>query len=593
MGLGCSDGCGASPAYVFDWVVLEALGGCAAPPAYVFDRVVLEALGGCAAPLAYVFDRVVLEALGGCAAPPAYVFDRVVLEALGGCAAPPAYVLLRFGREYLAALERPVSCQMSENPLPPPSNHLTHALDRLLTRKSGDSHTTMSTGLPLVRWLGRSITPAYPPLALGPIWLTQVDPLDRTGIGVASVGTCLDSTQPALASLLLCIPPGISIGHLFVFPLLLPQRSATCRMTVIRTAKATCRSTPYPYQSSISRLYRRRRRASLTMNHSSAEIRTTPAAVLPPFEDIYFDSNGVLFRNGIAVVDHHGSIIRRSVVERPPPTPVAPENLALRSNWAILGHLAHRINPPVYDPYPPFVESRSIPPAFPAYPRGPVPPGLESLPEHLRRNGPGLTPCQGANSSSEDAQMRPASKTRGRLIGDPARIAEATRVFNEAHDLIVDHFYNTAAPPVPRPASEPRAPTTDPIDTDSDPADAQSEPLLTNDQGDPVSTTYPFTNFSCPATPNPPGFFDPEDYHRLDDDQIHALLRRDHEPARFDRFAFGPQHLTDLYQSAMSAMVSNYTRFPPRDGAECADRVQTFKFITRRYHSLDRVMRRQ
>ncbi|PLW05807.1 hypothetical protein PCASD_25652 [Puccinia coronata f. sp. avenae] len=277
----------------------------------------------------------------------------------------------------------------------------------------------------------------------------------------------------------------------------------------------------------------------------------------------------VLFRNGIAIVDHRGSIIRRSIVERPPPTPVAPENIVLRSNRAILGHPAHRITPPVYDPYPTFVESRSIPPAFPAYPRGPVPPGLESLPEHLHHNGPGAT------NASEDAQMSSVSANRGRL------------------DLIVDHFYNTAAPPVPRPASEPRAPTMDPIDTDSDPADTQSEPLLTNNQGNPVSTTYPFTNFSRPATPNPPGFFDPEDYHWLDDNQIHALLRRDHEPARFDRFAFGPQHLTDLYQSAMSAMVSNYTRFPPRDGAECADRVQTFKFITRRYHSLDRVMRRQ
>ncbi|PLW13252.1 hypothetical protein PCASD_24125 [Puccinia coronata f. sp. avenae] len=226
----------------------------------------------------------------------------------------------------------------------------------------------MPARLPPARLLGWSIIPIAQPLLLGPILSLEVDPLPRTGIGVASVGTCLDSTQPALASLLLCIPPGISIGRIFVFPLLLPQRSATCRMTVIRTAKATCRSIPYPYQSSISRLYRRRRRASLTMNYSSAEIHATPAAVMPPFEDIYFDSNGVLFRNGIAIVDQRGSIIRRSIVERPPPTLVAPEALALRSNWAILGHAAHHITPPVYDPYPAFVESRSIPPSFPAYP---------------------------------------------------------------------------------------------------------------------------------------------------------------------------------------------------------------------------------
>ncbi|PLW11958.1 hypothetical protein PCANC_24246 [Puccinia coronata f. sp. avenae] len=138
--------------------------------------------------------------LAGCGASPAYVFVRIVLEALGGCAAPPAYVRLRFGRGYLAALERPVSCQMSENLLPPPSNHLMHALDRLLTIKSGDSHTTMSTGLPLVHWLGRSITPAFQRLALGPIWLTLVDPLDRTGIGVAGSDTRPVSIQPSLFS---------------------------------------------------------------------------------------------------------------------------------------------------------------------------------------------------------------------------------------------------------------------------------------------------------------------------------------------------------------------------------------------------------
>jgi hypothetical protein len=238
--------------------------------------------------------------LDGCGTSPAYVYVQIVLEASGGCAAPPTYVSLRFGHGYLAALERPVSCQMSKNLLPPPSNHLTHALDRLRTLKSGkwsssclvflffawepplmqlnflpgDSHTTMSTGLPLVHRLGQTITPAYQRLVLGPIWLALVDPLDRTGIGVAGVGTCLNSTQPALASLLLCIPPGISIGRIFVFPLLLPQRSATCRMTVICTAKATCRSIPYPYQSSISRLYRRRRRA-LFVSQANRSLRAT------------------------------------------------------------------------------------------------------------------------------------------------------------------------------------------------------------------------------------------------------------------------------------------------------------------------------
>jgi hypothetical protein len=125
------------------------------------------------------------------------------------------------------------------------------------------------------------------------------------------------------------------------------------------------------------------------MNYSSAEIRATPAAVIPPFKDIYFNSNGVLFRKGIAIVNQRGSIIQRSIVKQPPPTLVAPEasvshlfllfslyplvflirlaSQGLRSNRAILGHAAHCITPPVYDPYPAFVESCSVPtPVSPA-----------------------------------------------------------------------------------------------------------------------------------------------------------------------------------------------------------------------------------
>jgi hypothetical protein len=110
----------------------------------------------------------------------------------------------------------------------------------------------MSTGLPLVHWLGRSITPAFQRLALGPIWLTLVDPLNRTGIGVAGSDTRPVSTQPSLFSPLLCFPPGISTGRIVGFPFFLPQRSTARRMTVIRTAKASYKPAPYPYQSTIS-----------------------------------------------------------------------------------------------------------------------------------------------------------------------------------------------------------------------------------------------------------------------------------------------------------------------------------------------------
>ncbi|PLW50512.1 hypothetical protein PCASD_01416 [Puccinia coronata f. sp. avenae] len=327
-------------------------------------------------------------------------------------------------------------------------------------------------------------------------------------------------------------------------------------MTVIRATKAVRKSSPYPYQSTLSQSYRRRSRASSGMSspqevkpaisaygNSSSDVtsaasnaRPTPAplfrlpthhhfdvggvpttpvsltaaALAPVLEEIYFDSNGVLFRNGIAIVDQHGSIIRRPIAERPlpvfRPTFVDPETLVLCTNRAVIGQNAHRIVPPFFDPLPAFIKSRPDAAAVPVYPRGPVPPGLESLVEHLHHNG----------------QAPAANNSAVNLSGDACGLPQKLVVGSQ--DLFVNQHYDIVAPPAPRPASEPRAPTTNPIETDSEPADTQFEPLLTNDQGDPVSVTYPFTNFSRPTTPNPPGFFDPNDYHRLDGDQIHNLL---------------------------------------------------------------------
>ena len=200
-------------------------------------------------------------------------------------------------------------------------------------RRLGRSTIPAAKPLPLMHWSGWSITPAYQRLALGPIWLTLVDPLDCTGIGVAGSNTRPVSTQPSLFGPLLCLPPGISTGRIVGLPFFLPQRSTTRRMTVIRTAKASYKPAPYPYQSTISQAYRRRNQSSLAMLPSSdaypASVRAPPNAAPPPFEDLYFDSNGVLFRNGVAVVDQHGSIIRRPIVERPlsvfRPTLVDPE----------------------------------------------------------------------------------------------------------------------------------------------------------------------------------------------------------------------------------------------------------------------------
>ncbi|PLW42084.1 hypothetical protein PCASD_11920 [Puccinia coronata f. sp. avenae] len=344
-----------------------------------------------------------------------------------------------------AALERPVSCQLPGYPLQSSSNRPIGALDRL---HSSDLpyHHVLSSSWVLIRSvdLFSGQTPSSRPIHC--VWI-----------------------QPALPRFYPQYRSGISIGRNAVFPAFLQQLPASRRMTVIRATKAVRK--PYPYQSTLSQSYRRRSRAASSMNaspdvkpvissyaNSSAAHAPTAPAVAPPtsappfrmpthhhfdvgglptpslsltaaalapvLEDIYFDSNGVLFRNGVAIVNQHGSIIRRPIAERPlpvfRPTFVDPETSVLRTNRAVIGQHAHWIAPPFFDPLPAFIESRSDAAAVPTYPRGPVPPGLESLVEHLHHNGQAPAANNSAVDSSGDAQMRPASETRGRLTGDPA-----------------------------------------------------------------------------------------------------------------------------------------------------------------------------
>ncbi|KAA1098490.1 hypothetical protein PGT21_035818 [Puccinia graminis f. sp. tritici] len=89
-------------------------------------------------------------------------------------------------------------------------------------------------------------------------------------------------------------------------------------------------------------------------------------------------------------------------------------------------------------------------------------------------------------------------------------------------------------------------------------------------------------------SPNPPGFYDPEDYHRLDRDQVVSLLDRRAQPERFNRYEFVPQHFTDLYESITTAMVHHFTTYPAANAAERESRVRLFQFATRRYRTMTR-----
>lgn len=107
----------------------------------------------------------------------------------------------------------------------------------------------------------------------------------------------------------------------------------------------------------------------------------------------------------------------------------------------------------------------------------------------------------------------------------------------------------------------------------------------------PPLDTYPFADVTRVPSPNPPGFYDPDDYHRLQDHQIESMLQRRPDPARFSRYTFAPQQFTDFYQSIASEYVQLCNKHPTPNDDERADRINFFKFMTRRYHSIDRVVR--
>ncbi|PLW27343.1 hypothetical protein PCANC_22711 [Puccinia coronata f. sp. avenae] len=119
----------------------------------------------------------------------------------------------------------------------------------------------MPDGL-LVRQLGRLISSAAKHRVLNPSFAFRVGRFPRTGIGPCSPRPFLTSAQPALPRFYPQYRSGISIGRNAVFPAFLQQLPSSRRMTVIRATRAISKSSPYPYQSTLSQSYRRRSRAS-------------------------------------------------------------------------------------------------------------------------------------------------------------------------------------------------------------------------------------------------------------------------------------------------------------------------------------------
>ncbi|PLW57874.1 hypothetical protein PCANC_00961 [Puccinia coronata f. sp. avenae] len=72
--------------------------------------------------------------------------------------------------------------------------------------------------------------------------------------------------------------------------------------------------------------------------------------------------------------------------------------------------------------------------------------------------------------------------------------------------------------------------------------------------------------------------------------QIHALLERNHNPALFDRYAFSNNDVPAFYESVASHFVRLCNGCPPCTNYKCHRRAEHFRFMTRRYHSFNRVV---
>ncbi|EFP82704.2 uncharacterized protein PGTG_08900 [Puccinia graminis f. sp. tritici CRL 75-36-700-3] len=116
--------------------------------------------------------------------------------------------------------------------------------------------------------------------------------------------------------------------------------------------------------------------------------------------------------------------------------------------------------------------------------------------------------------------------------------------------------------------------------------------LVRSNSSSSISSVASAEDFVLPRprvpSPTPAGMYDPADYHLLLRHQVEALLDRRADPARFDRYAFTPQHIDDLYESITTAMVNHFTTYPAANAAEHESRVRLFRFASGRHRTMTR-----
>ncbi|KAA1081246.1 hypothetical protein PGT21_032008 [Puccinia graminis f. sp. tritici] len=236
-----------------------------------------------------------------------------------------------------------------------------------------------------------------------------------------------------------------------------------------------------------------------------------------------------------------------------------------------------------------------------------VPPGLVGL--HPQDRGTASPPYQHCPTPLLDPNpmfqpqvtpewRRPASNSRGSsgspVARRPFEVAESSLL--SSNRAVIDEPWTL--PPAPRPRNL-RTPSdvqsADDVDQPTSTSASQEESAVSAEDSFESSSSqhtassnqsYPFARQPRVASPNPPGFYDVDEFHLLRDHQINSLLSRRADPARFDRYAFCPREFMAFYQSAASGFVAYCNAERPSCPRDQAHRVSHFKFLNRSYMSL-------
>ncbi|KAA1098274.1 hypothetical protein PGT21_032299 [Puccinia graminis f. sp. tritici] len=213
-----------------------------------------------------------------------------------------------------------------------------------------------------------------------------------------------------------------------------------------------------------------------------------------------------------------------------------------------------------------------------------VPPGLVGLlpqdrggasPPYQHCPTPLLDPNPPFPPQATPEWRRPASNSRGSSNSPVARrpfeVAESSLnhllLLLSSNQAVIEEPWTL--PPAPRPrnltSQEESA-----VSGEDDLASSSSQHTASSNQ------SYPFARQHRVTSPDPPGFYDVDEFHLLRDHQIDSLLSRRADPARFDRYAFCPREFTAFYQSAASSFVAYCNAERPSCPRDQAHRIEFF-----------------